>query len=475
MKKILFVLPFFILWVHSARSQDIPGAMTGAALQQFVNTTISKIQDAGTMLMGNGAVVMGDASTQISALLSQFNSIAQNNINKPIAELSSAVRNLAGQLYSVTSRINAILNQQQSCLVLNTQIVIAGVQGITSGIKNGVPLIKKDEPRLYFFQFENHTANIVPQTGGRIKVVGYDMWEKANLPPFVSVMNEVSKAVLIVKPQRSTDDNSFSFLLSPAFIRQFAGKCLQIKVQPRTTTWYWTTKIMGDYYLPLCIPETYSQEVQLIAHLQYPCIEKKEMVMSEYKNFYFDNTSYDGVTVTHSECWTLPQDAQIIGYAFAPNSPGKRNSSNISVNFAANCLTAAGSLDGASSVKIGFVTKFLHSAFWQGDIAPKISYPVTATNSASAMTAFSPMNNTVTNLCADIDKRCDGNSDNVFWFEIVQKTGVQTKTIYKSPKTTGNLMTDNYQGLQIDAALNSTPVNGKAQICVKITRPQCGF
>lgn len=181
------------------------------------------------------------------------------------------------------------------------------------------------------------------------------------------------------------------------------------------------------------------------------------------------------VNVSHTECWTLPANAQIIGYVFAPRSPGKRNTSSVTVTFAGNCLTAAGWLDGASSIKAGPFSHYLHSTYWQGDIAPKISYPVITVNNSTASSAFIRMNNTTTNLCVDVDKTCDGTADNVFWFEIIQQTGSGVKMIYTSPKTTGSSMADDYQGLQINATLNATPVNGKAQICVKLTRPQCGF
>jgi len=479
MKKLSLIIfiSFAVTYSNEVKSQDIPATLTVAGLQQLANGVIGKLTTAGTTLLGEGSTVINGASSQVSVLLTQFDRMTQNDITTPIRELSSDIKNLANQLYSISNRLNTILNQQQACLFLNSQIIIASVQSIVSEVKNGIPVISKDGPRLSYFQFDGHTPSVVPLEGGRIEIDGFNLWNNENLPPIVTIVNEgETKVILSIVPQRASNNNNFSFFLSPSFIHQNSGKCLQIKVQPRTKKWF-QTKVLGDFYLPICIPSNYSLKVKLVAHLQYPCITTRQKTL-EFKQYTFDNTNCDRVSVAPLQmCWVMPPNAQILSYIFrpaVPNQPGQPhvwNNTGIGVTYAANCITAAGWLDGATC-RFG---KRTHSTFWDAGIAPVISYPDTAISIADASSNYLNFGQSITNLCVNLPKSCPGNLGNVFWFEIVQTNGTEMKTLYTSSRATDNPLHDDYNGFTIDASLNPIPVRGQAQLCVQIKRPICGL
>ncbi len=462
----------------NTKAQSLPAGMTGIVLQQIVNKTIDHLKDAGTTLLGNGSIVFSDAASQMSTLLSQFNKIAENNVKKPIYELSETVRNLASQLYSLSHRLDDIITHQQICLVLNSQIVLASVQTITSEIKNGIPLISSDAPRVNYFQFDKHTPSIVPENGGRIKIVGFNLWTSSNLPPIVSIMNDGENKVLVNETlNRSTDNNSFTFVMTSDLIKKFAGQCLQIKIQARKKTWYSSTKKFAVLFLPICIPATYTQQLKLVSHLQYQTTTSLPTRYSYSQLFEFDNGSKDVIPVNDQKCWALNNNQKITSYRFVnqlgqPSPPEKENTTSVSVNVIDNCIHATGTLDGRST--IGGVIG-IRNTHWKAYIQPEISEQDITIKSSTDTTNFVKMDNNTTNLCSNVDKSNSEISNNTFWFEIIQTNGTKTTTLYTSNKITGTFMSDNYKGLQIDGVLNPTPVKGKAQICVKITKPQCGF
>lgn len=469
-------LILFLTMPLSVNAQALPAAMTGEALKQFANGTIDKLTNAGTQLMGNGSVVLGGASSQLSALLNQLNTMLNRNVKTPIKLLSDNIRDLSSQIYSMASRINNILDRQQSCLLLNSESVITSIKTAISTIKPDIFFIKGEHPSLSSFTFEKHSRSIVPLNGGRVKIDGFALWTKLSLPPTVTILSEDEKrTILIVSPSRGTDDNSFTFILSPAFIHSFAGQCLQIKVVPKKTKWYFHTQDQALLYLPICIPEVFVQKFKIVCHLQYSLPTLVEREPKEYRSFYFDNTAYNPVTVSHSESWTLPADGQIVGYEFAPNSPGKREESNISVSTQGNTITAAGTL-GEAKHFTGFITHYIHSAYWQGDIRPLITYPKSIETLSSDSTTYQSFDQTTANFCVNLDKKTQDDSNTVFWFEIFQqKNKEKDKLFYASPKKTGAIITEDFNGLEINASLNSVPVNGKAQICIRLQKSQCGL
>jgi hypothetical protein len=473
MKKTFILLIILLFSTFDTKAQDLPTTMTIAGLQELVNGTIDKLTNAGTTLLGNGSIVINGATQQLSTTLTQFNNMIHVNVTTPINQLSGDIKNLANQLYSTTSRLNSILNQQQQCLLLNTQIALAGIQTITSEFKNGIPLVSSDAPRLNYFQFEGHSPSIIPKSGGRIKIVGYLLWKNNKIPPIVAILNEERNVIVQnIIPERGPDDNSFLFNIDTAIIRKNAGQCLQIRVQVKKKTLF-SSKDMGTFYLPVCIPAYITKELQVVAHLQYPCEKNTEQNLG-YKGYNLDNTSCeDRKNVTQTQCWTLPDNAQIIGFVYQNGHPNLRNQSNIGVTINGNCITAAGWLDNASCTPV--VHHLFHSSYWMANIAPTISFKEITNKVSNAQSAFIKMDKLSTNLCVDIDKDCNGSIDNVFWFEIIQRDGDKITTIYQSQRTTGTTMPgDNSQGFTIDANLNPSPVNGKAQICVKITQPDCG-
>lgn len=461
------------------KAQDMPSAMTGLGIQQLVSTTINNLTNAGTTLLGNGSIVINGASGNLSSLLNQFNTALQNNVSTPLTQLSDNVKNLGNQLFSVCTRLNTILTQQQSCLLLNAQVVIASVQTVTSELKNGIPLISKDSPRLSYFQFDGHSPTIVPQTGGRVSIIGYDLWP-GSVPPVVTIYNEARTKVLMqISPDRSQNNNSFSFLFNADQVNAFAGQILQVEVEPKEKVLGLFVKSLGKLYLPIALPSTLTTELQLVAHAQFT-YQKDTTAILDYREFDFDNSSCGNrMNVSHTETWVLPLGASILSVSFQ-RPADVRNDVSINTTPAGSSITAAGWIDAPSCFDFKIppfgptIKKLFHSTFWHASIAPKIGYKKDVTVTSTAASAFVSMDAQTTNLLVNLAAPPATVTSVVFWFDIIQRTGNTTTTLYSSAKSSGSLA-DDWKGLSINANLNTALVNGTNELQLKIAQAQCGF
>jgi len=475
-----FFLPvLFLTFSFTTRAQEMPSAMTGLGIQQLVSTTINNLTNAATTLLGNGSIVINGASGNISALLNQFNTSIKDNVSTPLAQLSDNVKNLGNQLFSVCTRLNTILTQQQSCLLLNAQVVIASVQTVTSEIKNGIPFISKDSPRLSYFQFDGHSPTIVPQTGGRVNIIGYDLWP-GSVPPVVTIYDEArSKVLMQITPNRSENNNSFSFLFDAAKIDALAGQTLQVEVEPKEKVFGLFVRSLGKFYLPISLPSTLTTELKIVAHAQYT-YQKDTTAILDYRDFNFDNSSCGNkANVSHTETWVLPQGASILSVSFQ-RPADVRNDNNINVTPVGSSITAAGWIDAPTCFDFKIppfgptIQRLFHSAFWHASIAPKIGFKKNVTLLTSAESAFVKMDPQTTNLFVNLSTPPAPVTSVVFWFDIIQQTGNTSTTLYSSAKSSGSFA-DDWKGLSINAVLNTASVNSTNELQLKISQAQCGF
>lgn len=474
MRKVLLALAL-ILCLTKGFAQDLPSGMTIFGIQQLVNGTISKLQNAGTTLLGNGQITMLSASNDLSVLMSQLNNLAQNNISTPIQQLSFEIRNLSAKIYSAATRINLIVEQQQACLLLNASVVIAGVQNVTSELKSGVPLVASDAPRLNYYQFDGVTPSVVPEQGGRLNIIGFRLWEKPGTPPIVAIFNNSrSSKIGYVTPQRGSNNNSFSFQFSKDLIRRYAGQCLQIKVIPRSKNFWGSVRELGEYWMPICISENFGKEVFIRAFVQYPCPGTRTEMTAETRDFNFDNHSCtDRKNIDETKCWTLPANAQILRLHY---NPEQRNDNNVAVNFIGNCVKVTGWIDEATCTEAGPIKKKHHHAYWRTSVKAEYAYPITETRNSGIITSQRiKLSSTDVNVMVDLPKACNTVIDNLYWFEVYQFDGKNEKLLYKSPNisTLGEL--DNKGGLAIQSGYNPNTSNGNAQLSIKLTFPKCGL
>ncbi len=478
MKKatILLVMVFMTTIFTPAKAQDLPSGMTVLALQEFVNKTINNLKNAGTTILGNGQITMLSASNDLSVLLSQVNSLAQTNFTKPINEMSFEIRNLSSQLYSAANRMNIIVDQQQACLVLNASIVIAGVQNVTSELKSGVPFVGDDSPRINYFQFEGKTPSIVPEAGGRVNVLGFRLWKDKKAPPIVELYdNERKLKIKDIQPERASNDNAFSLIMTKETITANAGKCLQLKVIVRQRSFWGKISNVGEYWTPFCIPNSYGKEIFVKAYLDYQCTNNKTETTPDSKDFNFDNHSCtDRANIDNTQCWSLPANAQILRLLYSPES---RNDNNVSVNFIGNCVKVTGWIDEASCFEGPFgIKKKLHHAYWRTSVKAEYTYPKTETLNSGIVSSDKVLpNSSDVILFVNLPKSCENKLNSLFWFEVYQVNGNENTLIYKSANTSDLSVSDSKGGMLIDAKLNPIPTNGNAQLSVKLTFPKCGL
>lgn len=455
----------------------IPSNLTLPMLEQFVGSVIQQLQNAGTTLEGNGSIVIGSATTQISALMNQLKAMIGENFTKPISQLTQEIKNIASQIYSSVSRLDALLKNQQACLLVNSQIFLAGVSTIISSIKSGIPVISDDAPRIDYFQFVGHTPGVVPKEGGQVVINGFDLWEDNQYPPDVRIFGE-DRTTLIksIVPQKGPNIHTFLFQLDADFIRTHQGKILQLQVIPKEARWldWFGPKILGTFFMPIVIPAIQFSKFQVIAHLQYET-EVDTIEVLDYRRFGMGNDSCeDRKNYAHTEAWQLPTGAQILGVE--TKDYDIRNQTNVQFSFAGSTITASGWLDTATCICPPLVgCHLLHDTHWWASAAPKISYKKSGEQLVDGSSAFREMqNNKVTSL-VKLPKQNDADAADTFWFEVAIDNGETKKIIFTSPKITVDNFSTDAQGLLIDARYNSTIVEGNAELSVTISLPHCGL
>jgi hypothetical protein len=456
---------------------QLPAGLTLATLESYVNNVIQQLQNAGTTLEGNGSIVIGGAASQISALLAQLKTMIGENFTKPLNDLTREIRNTSNQIYSSVARLDVMLKNQQACLLINSQVFLAGVNTITAGLKSGLPFISDDAPRIDYFQFVGFTPSIVPKNGGQINIHGFDLWEDTKYPPEVNIYEEDRKTLNTkITPQKGQDIHSFSFNLDAAFIQKNQGKILQLQVLPKEKRWldFFGPKVLGVFFMPVAIPRLIFSKFQIIAHLQYES-EIDTVDILEFKRFGMGcDSCEDRKSYSQSFGWPIPDNAQIIG--IETKDFDIINQTNVQFSFSGNIITAAGWLDTATCIKGPFgIAKLLHDTHWWASAAPRISYKKKGEVVADVTTDFIELQNNEANFNIKLPKANDSDTDDTFWFELIIDNGDVKKSIFTSPNTTVDNFSANSNGLLIDAKYNGVIVDGTAQLAVKISLPNCGF
>lgn len=459
----------------------LPDGLTLGTLERFVNGIIQQLQNAGTTLEGNGSILIGGATTQITGLLAQLKAAIGDDFTKPIKELNRTIQDTANQIYSTVVKLDSLLQNQQACLLINSQVFLAGVNTITSGIKSGLPFISADVPRIDYFQFVGHTPSVVPKTGGQVIIHGFDLWDDINYPPEVNIYEADGATLnLNITPQKGQDIHSFSFNLQSSFIKNNQGKDLQLKVIPKEGRWLnlFHPKILGVFYLPMSIPKIQFAKFQLAAYLQYETdVETIEIL--EFKRFGMGNDSCEEKKdYSQAQAWPLPEGAQII--SVETNSPDIVNQTNVQFSFAGNIITAAGWLDTATCINVGLGPfsvgrKLINDTHWWMNAAPKISYKKKGNTIVNATSDALELQDNKAQFIVKLPKANTSDISDTFWFQVIMDNGDIQTTIFTSPKNTANNFSTEAQGLMIVAKYNGVIVEGNADLSVEISLPNCGF
>jgi hypothetical protein len=168
-----WILLFWLFQPQPGQAQDL---LTGALVIGETQNLIGSLQTLGASLGGDVSIAAGGVSGQLSGLLSQFQTALGTNVNVPLNSLGLDVNNLGRQLHSTVGQINQLVTLQRNCGVANVNTLIAGLRNAAQGTLANIPLIKNGEPHVDYFQFAGHNPDIVPASGGRATISGYQLY-----------------------------------------------------------------------------------------------------------------------------------------------------------------------------------------------------------------------------------------------------------------------------------------------------------
>lgn len=475
----------FVFGLGRSTSTIVPPSMqnplTPVAIIAAANEAIRKLNSLATSLTGDALIVTNNASAQLSAKLEEFKALVRDEIAKPLESFSLSIQDLGRQINSATERLNFILTQQQQCFFRNAENFLSGVSNIAEELKRGIPLVSSGKPRLFNYRFEGHGTSIVPRSGGRLTVNGFRLWENPSLVPKVELMNaERSEVIRTLVAQRATDDNTISVSVDGVAIDGFTGQCLQLHVQAFTKK-FLRPKETTDLYLPFCIPKEYATQFKVTAHISYTCPARTERHEVEEKQFlYFNESCESGRSIPRDpKVWDIGPDCRIIQYR--ESFSRTRNTTNMALNLEPpRTISAGGSIDTADCTNLVFGRRLNASTIWEKKVVPLIECTITdPPKSGEASSPLTNMSLPTTTINVGIPKVCD-TTDSVFWFTVTPViNGVEGAVMYESAHVTSNnlgatTLLATINNLTIQGSYNPRIVDGKAQVSVTISAPQCG-
>jgi hypothetical protein len=427
--------------------------------------------------------VLTGAATQLGGMMNQFGDLTHQNFAVPIDSLGMDVRALAGQIYAATTQLNRLLDRQRQCLFLNLDLFVSGVATVTANLKSGIPLVHPGDPFLTAFRFDSrNTANIVPFEGGRFSVYGFHVW--TSKAPTVKLWNADRNKVLVeLSPQRAASADSISLTVTPDLVKGAAGKCLQLQTVIRESQSFLGVIPRADKltnrFLPMCVPQAFTEQVKIKAYIAYSTAVRTTQVLGPEQDFRFDSCACHPTHVQQSHGWPVPAGWSIVNLQQRPGERRNTQDTHLDFGWNGNIVTQQGTMDGGSCAPL---RGCYLSAIFSTLVQPVIAGDVATEQTAGAESAAIPVRLPETQECLDIPKT--GTSPrNTFWFTVGNvKRGTDAPPFYASPRITTN---QNAASLapagvsppfQIDATFNPQPVNGKAQVCVKLTNTQqCGY
>jgi hypothetical protein len=494
------IVAFNLAFVNCDRCFGVPalaglGALTGAEVDEEVKNAIKELTDLAANITGDGMLFANQTSAQLSGMVNQFNTLVQNDLDKPITQLQSTAQSLASQMYSLVERVNALASHQQGCLVVNSEYVEAELHYLLLESKRNIPIIGDNTPEPLYYQFADHLPGIVPKSGGQLTIKGFQLW--ATVAPELALVDASKKTIAVLSPTRETPDD-VSTVIDQHLLDNQAGKTLYLRIVPNTASSFlglhWNTHPACDpYYLPMVISRHFHTQIKVIAWTASQHPQSHTAYLQGYPNYIDGGPDSDGVeggsqsqsycfrfrnvgsirdAVSHSKTWTLPLGARIIGYTdFLPNSfqyTGAAQQNDITLQITGpDTITASGSIAGHSS--------------WNHWLIPQVEFQDDPTNIvATGESELTDISGSQVYIVAPITdaKPSDVNS---FHVEIdLYIDGKKQSTFLTTANSTGqgnNLPVvfdlPDYQGCGIHAIYNPTEINGQSQVAVTLTFPTC--
>jgi hypothetical protein len=480
-----------LMWTQA--DAQVGATMTVGGLITQVQQVIQDLKNAGTTLGGNGSKVVAGTTAQLSDLLNQLQQIVGDDLGKQVDQLSGSALEISARMQASVQQLNELIDNQRNCSFLQAEEFVAGVNTVGLQLLSQLPFAKKDAPRVYSFTFSGHAPDVIPKSGGRVTFQGYRL--SVNGQPDIKIWDEKrDKTLLEPKSEPASNEDDTSTVIDSDFIANHVGETLQVEIKPKThrgvlqRLWPSGTTSDPDVFLPVVIPVAYNTTLMLTAWTQYniPGTARVELPPLEFQ--YFSTSCGDRYSVNNDTCTVtgIPAGGRIVDFKDQPL--GDRNPSQIQINHTNDALTASGWVDSPTCISFKVppfgptVQKLVASSIYNHNITPVIEYPVSQTKSSGPVVAQSAMTLPTTSLSVDIPK--EKSSATTFWFQIATTTGpanIRNKVFYKSPHLTNSIAgNSNFSDTSaapflVDDNFSPTLVNGKAQLSVKVTLPQCGL
>jgi len=476
------IFAFFLLHVQLSQAQD---PLTGALVIGETQNLIGSLQTLGASLGGNVSIVAGGVSGQLSGLLQQFQAALGTNVNVPLNSLGLDVNNLGRQLHSTVGQINQLVTLQRNCGVANVNTLIAGLKNAAQGTLANIPLIKAGEPHVDYFQFAGHNPDIVPASGGRVTISGYQLYVTST--PTVKLWDDSGHLISALNADRATSDDTFAVSIGGDVISKYAGRTLLLD----TTVHRPAHNVLGIHFgddpvelkLSLVIPSAFQTKYKVVARATYFCTQSQNVELSAV-GFAFSNRACEsGTNVTDTKTPQMPSgptlhNIAIVGTRFG-SGPDIDNVTHIGVSFTATQVTAAGFLDSASCINTPFSHSFLHDTHWNATVIPQVRYDQAVEHDEEPAAVFVDAKLPTTNVNIPVPSQCFEPGTKTFSYQIIPViNGVDQKPLYVSPQQSGSEhgVVDQAPlgGITINGQWNPNPVAGLSQVAVSIAAPSCG-
>ena len=439
---ILLVLISCLISPEKTFAQD---PLTGAAIVAEANSVIGSLSTLGANLGGDYSIATGGTANQLSALLTQFQSMVGTNLTVPLNSLGLDAQNLGRQIHAGVGQINSILSKQRNCGVADGQLLIAGLRNVAQGTLSRIPLVKAGDPRVDYLQFAGHDPAVIPQKGGLVTVYGTALY--VGKAPTVALWDGSGHVISNLPAQRAVSDDSFSVTIDGATLSKYSGQTLLLDIHTHAPTHFLgfipTGEKTSELKLSVVVPQAYQTKYKVVAHGTYSCTSTPTVDLPAV-GFHFENRACEsGTNVTDSKTPALPSgpgisNASIVGYRFAAG-PSAQNVTHIGVNYTANQVTAAGSLDTASCINTPFSHTFLHDTHWDATVIPQARYTQASEHNETGGPTLVDATLPTTNAQIPLPSACFEPGAKTFSYSIVPVVnGVEQKALYSSPNQTGS-------------------------------------
>ncbi|UOG73459.1 hypothetical protein MTX78_15140 [Hymenobacter tibetensis] len=482
--RILLFLMLFILINHEkARSQDF---LTGAAILTASSKVTTALGNLSPQLGYAGASVASGAITQLGQLTNDLKALLGQNVNAPITSMSFEIQNLARQVTTAITQLDAVLDKQRNCGIKDIENLISTVSTVALQLKEGVPLIDAAKPRFNYFSFDGHTPGTVPKEGGQATLIGFKLWPEPTVRPVVELLNETRTAVLgTLTAARGSSNDEISVRIPKAILTRHAGQCLYIRVMPKEIrgSLFWKEVVtINEVTRAMCIPSARVTSLQIRAAIEYSCPSVSRTTLPA-EGFYFENN--DPVLerqVSETRGISVPEGCRII--SLTPTQQNiTRHFRNASFAFTDKSITANAHLGDAEDFNPPIGPRVVTShAVWSYSVVPNIECNSnTPVSDPLVESSFVPMGESITRLSVTLPKNCNIPTSNVR-FEVWKKHGNEKPTkihetawIPAGQAGVTNTANSDYAKLAISLQYNPGVLGGTAQVFITVTAPNCGY